>query len=68
MCRPSIFEGGWTYVRRSWDSEAKEFVPTKSRKPRRVPIIDRLSTLIGNHFVLLDHPSEGLLFPERQKA
>ena len=56
-------EGGWIHVRRSWDPGAKEFVPPKSRKARKVPVVDRLSTLVGNHFVLLDHPSEGLLFP-----
>lgn len=56
-------DGGWIHVRRSWDKGDKEFVPTKSRKPRKVPIIDRLATLVSNHFVLLDHPGEGLLFP-----
>jgi integrase len=56
-------EDGWIHVRRSWDPEAKEFVPPKSRKPRKVPIIDRLAMLVRNHFVLLDHPAEGLLFP-----
>jgi len=33
------------------------------RKVRKVPIIDKLRVLLVNHFVLLDHPSEGLLFP-----
>jgi integrase len=28
-----------------------------------VPIIDRLSVLLADHFLLLDHPSDGLLFP-----
>jgi hypothetical protein len=28
-----------------------------------VPIIDKLAVLLADHFVLLDHPSEGLLFP-----
>ncbi len=56
-------EGGWIHVHRSWDRESKQFVSTKSRKPRKVPIIDKLATLLANHFVLLDHPSEGLLFP-----
>jgi integrase len=56
-------EGGWIYVRRSWDPGAKQFVPPKSRKPRKVPIIDKLAKLLANHFVLLDHPSDGLLFP-----
>lgn len=56
-------DGGWIHVRRSWDPGAKQFVPPKSRKNRKVPIIDKLATLIANHLVLLDHPSEGLLFP-----
>jgi integrase len=61
-------EGGWIHVRRSWDPEAKEFVPPKSRKARKVPIIDRLAKLVRNHFVLLDHPSEGLLFQSVKRA
>ena len=56
-------DGGWIHVHRSWDRGSKQFVPTKSRKPRRVPIIDKLATLLADHFVLLDHPSGGLLFP-----
>jgi hypothetical protein len=28
-----------------------------------VPIIDRLAALLADHFVLLNHPSEGLIFP-----
>ncbi len=28
-----------------------------------MPIIDKLTVLLADHFVLLDHPSEGLLFP-----
>jgi integrase len=55
--------GGLIHVHRSWDRGAKEFVPTKSRRPRTVPIIDRLSALLADHFVLLNHPTEGLLFP-----
>jgi integrase len=58
---------GWIHVHRNWDKGAKEFVPTKSRKPRKVPIIDRLATLLSNHFVLLDHPTEGLLFPSAKR-
>jgi integrase len=50
-------------VRRSWDAGSKQFVPTKSRKSRKVPIIDKLAVLLVNHFVLLDHPSAGLIFP-----
>lgn len=56
-------DGGWIHVHRSWDRGTKQFIPTKSRKPRSVPIIDRLAVLLADHFVLLDHPSEGLLFP-----
>jgi integrase len=61
-------EGGWIHVRRSWDPGAKQFVPPKSRKPRKVPIIDKLAKLLANHFVLLDHPSDGLLFPSAKNA
>jgi integrase len=56
-------DGGWIHVHRSWDRGSKQFIPTKSRKPRSVPIIDKLSALLTDHFVLLDHPSDGLLFP-----
>jgi hypothetical protein len=56
-------EGGWIHVHRSWDRGAKKFIPTKSRKPRSVPIIDKLAALLSDHFVLLNRPSEGLLFP-----
>ncbi len=56
-------DSGWIHVHRSWDRGTKQFVPTKSRKPRSVPIIDKLAVLLADHFVLLDHPSEGLLFP-----
>ncbi len=56
-------DGGWIHVHRSWDRGTKQFIPTKSRKPRSVPIIDKLAVLLADHFVLLDHPSEGLLFP-----
>jgi integrase len=56
-------DGGWIHVRRSWDAGAKQFVPTKSRRPRKVPIIDKLAVLLADHFVLLNHPSDGLLFP-----
>jgi integrase len=56
-------EGGWIHVNRSWDREGKQFVATKSRKPRKVPIIDKLSVLLADHFVLLNHPSAGLIFP-----
>jgi integrase len=56
-------DGGWIHVHRSWGRGTKQFIPTKSRKPRSVPIIDKLAVLLTDHFVLLDHPSEGLLFP-----
>lgn len=56
-------QGGWIHVRRSWDAGSKQFVPTKSRKPRKVPIIGKLAQLLANHFVLLDHPTDGLIFP-----
>jgi integrase len=56
-------EGGWIHVHRSWDREGKQFVATKSRKPRKVPIIDKLGVLLADHFVLLNHPSSGLIFP-----
>jgi integrase len=56
-------DGGWIHVERSWDPGAKQFVATKSRKARKVPIIDKLAVLLADHFVLLDHPSDGLLFP-----
>jgi hypothetical protein len=53
----------WIHVHRSWNRGTKQFIPTKSRKPRSVPIIDKLAVLLADHFVLLDHPSDGLLFP-----
>lgn len=56
-------EGGWIHVNRSWDREGKQFVATKSRKPRKVPIIDKLGVLLADHFVLINHPSVGLVFP-----
>jgi integrase len=56
-------EAGWIHVHRSWDRGSKQFVATKSRKPRKVPIIDKLAVLLADHFVLLNHPSAGLLFP-----
>jgi integrase len=56
-------DGGWIHVRRSWDRAAKQFVPTKTRKPRKVPIIDKLAGLLADHLVLLNHPNDGLIFP-----
>jgi len=61
-------EGGWIHVHRNWDPGVKQFVPTKSRKPRKVPIIGKLAVLLADHFVLLDHPSGGLLFPSAENA
>jgi integrase len=58
-------EEGWLYVHRSWDRGAKEFVSVKNRKPRKVPIIEKLAVLLADHFVPLDHPAEGLLFRAR---
>jgi len=60
-------EGGWIHVQRNWDAGAKQFVPTKSRKPRKVPIIDKLAILLADHFILLNHPGDGLIFPSAQK-
>ncbi len=60
-------EGGWVHVQRSWDRGAKEFVSVKNRKPRKVPIIEKLAHLLEDHFVLLDHPTEGLLFPSANR-
>jgi integrase len=62
-------EAGWIHVHRSWDRGGKQFVATKSRKPRKVPIIDKLTVLLADHFVLLNHPSSGgLLFPSANNS
>src|SRR5262249_49977152 len=51
-------------VRRGWDATAREFIATKSRKTRTIPISSRLAPLLSDHLVLLDHPAgDGLLFP-----
>ncbi len=56
-------------VRRGWDPTARQFIPTKNRQKRTVPIIDRLAQLLADHFVLLDHPpAEALLFPGRDPS
>jgi integrase len=60
-------EGGWIHVRRSWDRGAKEFVATKNRKPRQVPIIERLAGLLKDHLVLINNPMDGLLFPSAKR-
>jgi integrase len=49
-------------VVRGWDATARQFIATKSRKRRTVPISSRLAVLLADHLVLLDHPAEGLLF------
>ncbi|HET8955728.1 MAG TPA: site-specific integrase [Solirubrobacterales bacterium] len=61
-------EGGWLHVHRSWDRGAKEFVTVKNRKPRKVPIIEKLADILGNHLGLLDDPEEGLLFPSANRS
>jgi integrase len=61
-------DAGWLHVHSNWDPGAKEFVPTKNRQARRVPIIERLAVLLTDHLVLLDHPSDGLLFPSTKRA
>ncbi len=60
--------GRWIHVVRGWDPGAKEFIATKSRKSRKVPIIDKLAVLLSDHLVLLNHPTDGLLFPSAKKA
>lgn len=55
-------EGLTVRVERGWDADAREFVATKSRRARVVPISSRLTSLLTDHLVLMDHPSEGLLF------
>ena len=52
-------------VERGWDPTAREFIETKSRRPRTVPISNRLAMLLADHRVLMDHPTDGLLFPGR---
>ena len=58
-------DGRTLRVVRSWDEKARQFLDakTKAGQNRTVPIIDRLATLLADHAVLMDHPSEGLLFP-----
>jgi integrase len=56
--------GGWLHVNRSWDRGAKEFVSVKNRKPRKVPIIEKLGGLLADHFVA----AEGLLFQSANRA
>jgi integrase len=65
---PVDLEGGWLHVHRSWDRGAKEFVSVKNRKPRKVPIIEKLADILGNHLGLLGDPVEGLLFPSANRS
>jgi len=60
-------DAGWVIVRRGWDKGVKAFIPTKSRQERRVPIIEKLAVLLRDHFTLLDHPADGLLFPSAKR-
>jgi hypothetical protein len=43
-------------------------VSVKNRKPRKVPIIEKLAALLADHFVLLGQPAEGLLFPSASRS
>jgi integrase len=54
-------------VERAWDEKAMQFLDAKTEagQGRTVPILDRLATLLADHAVLMDHPTEGLLFPGR---
>ena len=61
-------DGGWVHLRRSWDKGAKEFISTKSRQERSVPIIDKLAVLLSDHLKLINHPSsEDLLFASAKR-
>ncbi len=52
-------------VTHEWDEKSKQFqdAKTKAGQNRSIPVVDRLATLIGDHAVLMDHRTEGLLFP-----
>lgn len=52
-------EGGWIHVHRSWDKGAKLFVATKSRKPHKVPIIDKPAVLLADHLDRYGHLMPG---------
>lgn len=60
-------EDRWIHVHRNWDKHSKKFVPTKSRKPRQVPIIERLAGVLRDHLLLRGHPTKGLLFPSTKR-
>ncbi len=57
-------------VVRAWDEKAKRFLDAKTEagQNRTVPIVDPLATLLADHAVLMDHPTEGLLFPGRDAS
>lgn len=56
-------EGGTILVERGWDPAAKQFIETKSRKTRRVPIIELLAVLVAKHLPLAGERPDALLFP-----
>lgn len=56
-------EAGMIEVERAWDPGAKEFVETKSRKTRRVPIIAHLDLLLREHPGLTERLEDQLVFP-----
>jgi integrase len=56
-------EAGMITVERSWDPGGREFVETKSRTSRRVPIIECLAALLAEHPGMSGQPESGLVFP-----
>jgi integrase len=56
-------EAGMITIERSWDPGGREFVETKSRKSRRVPIIERLASLLDEHPEMNAESTNGLVFP-----
>jgi integrase len=55
------------HVERSWDASARAFGSPKHGSVRTVPVCDELAVLLGDHRVLMNHPSSGLLFPSERK-
>jgi integrase len=55
------------HVVRSWDASPRVFGSPKHGSVRTVPVCDELAVLLADHRVLIDHPSEGLLFPSERK-